>query len=99
MEKLKDYAKQFQPKETKNIAELDFVDIETEIYHDGKGVNKEGKEFTYSYIMKDKVEYRVPNIVIGMLKDFLEENPKLMKFKIKKTGEGLMSRYTLIPIM
>lgn len=99
MASLKDTAQAFKPKQTKNIADLDIVDINTEIYHDGKGVDKEGNEFRYSYIKNGEDEYRIPSIVLGMIKDYLEENPKLSKFKVKKTGEGLKSRYTLIPIM
>lgn len=99
MASLRDTAKDFIPKQTKNIADLDIVSIEQEIFHDGKGIDNDDKEFSYSYIVVNKEEYRVPNSVIGQLKDLLSENPNLVKFKVKKSGEGLKTRYTTIPIM
>jgi hypothetical protein len=99
MASLKDSARDFVPKQTKNIADLDIVDINTEINHDGKGMDSEGETFTYSYLLLNGEEYRVPNSVIGQLKDLLEESPKLSKFKVKRTGEGLKTRYTVIPLV
>lgn len=99
MASLKDTAKDFVPKQTKNIADLDIVDISVEIFNDGKGIDNDDKEFTYSYIVVNSEEYRVPNSVLGQLKDLLSENDKLTKFKVKKSGEGLKTRYTVIPIM
>jgi hypothetical protein len=43
-------------------------------------------------------EYRVPDSVLKALKDNLEVNPKLGWFKVKKTGEGLKTNYTVIPL-
>lgn len=99
MANLKETAEGFIPKQTKNIADLDVINITSEVFNDGLGIDNEGKEFRYSYIKKDNEEYRIPNSVLGQLKDMLEENPKLSKFKVKRTGEGLKTRYTLIPIV
>ena len=98
MATLKDFAKSFIPKQTKNIADLNEVVTDIEIYHDGKGTDKDGKDFTYSYVKLNNEEYRIPDLVIGQLKDLLESNPKMTKFKVKKTGEGLKTRYTVIPL-
>ncbi len=99
MTTIKETAKQFEPKTaTKNVADLSEVSTELEL-KDGKGQNKEtGEAFVYKYIEVDGEEYRVPNKVIGDLKVILEENPNLMKFKVKKTGTGLETRYTVIPL-
>ena len=99
MAKLNEFAKDYVPKQTKNIADLDTVNVDAEIMHDGKGVDKDGEEFTYSYLKVGNDEFRIPNSVIGQLKDILEANPKLTKFRVKKSGEGLGTRYTVIPIM
>lgn len=98
MATIKDAARDFVPKQTKNIADLDVVSVDLQIFHDGTGTDNDGKEFTYSYIVLNNEEYRVPNSVLGQLKDILEENPNLTKFKVKKSGENLKTRYTLIPI-
>jgi hypothetical protein len=99
MASLKDTAKGYVPKQTKNIADLDVVSVELDVKHDGQGIDNDGKEFIYSYVELNGEEYRVPNSVVGQLKDILDENPNLSKFKVKRTGEGLKTRYTLIPLV
>ena len=99
MASLKEFAKEFVPKQTKNIADLPEVSVDTQIYHDGKGTDKNGEDFTYSYISLNDIEYRVAGSVIGQLKDQIEANPNLKKFKVKKVGEGMQTRYTVIPII
>lgn len=99
MAKLNDYARGYTPKQTKNIADLEFVPTDAEIRDDGKGIDKDGEEFAYSYLSINDEEYRIPNSVIGQLKDILEANPNLKKFRVKKSGEGLGTRYTVIPII
>ena len=100
MAKLNEFVKEFVPQTTKNISELDVVSIEAEILHDGKGMNENGEEYTYSYLLVNNERYRVTSGVIKQLKDILAENPKLTKFKVKKSGEGkLGTKYQVIPIM
>ena len=98
MATLGETAKAFVPKQTKNIADLSEVSVHAELKHDGKGIDNNGVEFQYSYLFLNNEEYRVPASVIGQLKDLLEENKNLVKFKVKKTGEGLKTRYTVIPL-
>lgn len=99
MATLKETAKEYIPKQTKNISDLPEVSVDCEIYHDGTGTDKEGREFTYSYLLLNKEAYRVPSSVIKQLKDMLEEMPNLKKFKVKKSGEGLKTEYTFIPLI
>ena len=96
---LKQEALAFEPKaQIKNIADLSECSVELEL-KDGKGVNKDTKEdFTYKYIVVNNEEYRIPGKVIGDLKVILEENPNLIKFKVRKTGEGMNTKYTVIPL-
>lgn len=96
---IKDEAKAYEPKAlTKNISELDKVSVDFEM-QDGKGINKDTKEdFTYKYIEINGEEYRIPGIVIGNLKDIMEEKPDLKTFKVKKTGSGFDTKYTVIPL-
>ena len=91
-------AKAFIPKQTKNIADLNEVLVSCELHHDGKGIDNNGVEFQYSYLFLNNEEYRVPASVIGQLKDLLEENKNLTKFRVKRSGEGLKTRYTVIPL-
>lgn len=97
MATLKDFAKDYVPKKTKNIAELPQVAVDVELM-DGEGTDEEGKTFRYKYITVNGEEYRVPFVVIGQLKDMQSEIPNLKLFKVTKKGEGLKTRYTVIPL-
>lgn len=97
MATLKDEAKGYVPKQTKNIADLPQVDVNTELY-DGVGTDDAGTEFKYKYMDVNGEEYRVPNMVIGQIKDLIEMSPNLKLVRVKRTGEGLKTRYTTIPL-
>ena len=100
MASIKETAQNFVPKKVKNISELQEISTDCEVFHDGKGYDsKEDKEFTYSYILLNNEQYRVPSSIIGQLKVQLEEKPHLKKFKVKRTGEGRTgTKYTLITL-
>lgn len=97
MATLKDEAMDYIPLKTKNIADLPEVAVDLEVY-EATGVDRDGKSFTYKYVELNGEEYRVPAVVLRDLKTMLEENPGFNKFKVKKTGEGVKTRYTVIPI-
>ena len=89
---LKEEAKEYTPSQIKNISELDSVSTDLMIHEDNEA------EFPYKFIMIDGEKYKVPTSVIASLKSILEENPELKKFKVKRTGEGLKTKYTVIPL-
>jgi hypothetical protein len=89
-------AKAYVPKQTKNIAELEYFS-KTEELKTGEGTDKEGKPFKYKYLERDGVEYRVPGSVIGAVKLLIEKKPNLKNFQVIKSGEGLDSKYQVIP--
>ena len=92
-------AEAFEPqKQTKNIADLPEVATDFETYN-GEGKNKEtGEVFKYKYVQVNGDEYRLPWVVIRDLKVIKEHKPDLKKFKVAKTGSGLDTRYTVIPL-
>jgi len=98
MATLKETALQYEPAHTYNIADLDVVSTAIDVKYD-TGTDKEGKEFSYAFIEVDEKQYRIPNSVIGQLHDLMEANPKLSKFRVKKSGEGMQTRYTVIPLV
>ena len=79
----------------------------------GEEKKKEADDLASSYkklyksqvVMMNKVfkheeeEYRVPKSVLKQLKEQLEVNPKLKFFKVNKTGEGMKTSYTVIPLV
>ena len=99
MNSLKDEALAYEGSTTKNVAELKVFDINMPS-GTFEGEDTEGKPFTYKYIEdKDGVKYRVAGVILGQIKDFLEVNPDQTLFSVKKTGEGLKTRYTTIPVL
>lgn len=97
MPSIKELAKVYQPKQTKNIAELQEVSVDLDVK---VAIANEGKdtEFTYNYIVVNGEEYRVPDKILKDLKVVLEKKPTLQKFSVSKSGTGLNTTYTLIPL-
>ena len=86
-----------QVSKSKNITELPQVStalfVEQETF-----LNTDNKEVTIKIVKVGKERYRVPQSVLNSLKVILEDNPELKTFKVKKTGEGMDTRYTVIPL-
>ena len=94
---LGEVADEYKPDKTMVISDLDEVsiDMKTDIY---VGVGDDGKAFNYYYIEVGDMKYRVPQSVLTQLKVIKEEKPDMKLFKVKKTGEGMNTRYTVIPL-
>jgi hypothetical protein len=97
MASIKESAKGYIPKATKNIAELQSVSIDLALL-EGKGFDKDGKEYFYNYIEVAGENYRVPDKVLADLKSILEKKPTLKTFSVAKKGMGLNTQYTIIPL-
>jgi len=97
MASLKEEAQEYEPTQTKNIADLEVVsvDLETE---ERTGTTKEGKPFSYKVVVIDNEEYRVPVSVLKSIKAILVEKPNLKTVKVVKQGSGLETEYTVIPL-
>ena len=96
MATIKEEAQAYTPPQTKNIAELEFFSVSEEM-HTGQGKDKDNEVFTYKYIQRDGIEYRVPGSVIGAIKSILERQPGITTFQVLKSGEGMNTRYQVIP--
>jgi len=102
MTKINEFAKDYESKATRNIAELPEVSVEIELeddefeFTDAEGKVKHVKQ---KVINLNGENYRVPISVIQQLKVLIEDNPNMQKFKVKKSGEGKENtRYQVIPI-
>ena len=96
MTTLKEEAVAFVPIQTKNIADLQIVDVNLNL-EDREGKDKDGVVFKYKVIVVNGEDYRVPGKVIGDLKAILEKKPDLKQFSVSKKGSGLSTQYTVIP--
>jgi len=94
---LKDTALAYESKSVGNIADLPKVTTALKV-EDREGTNDEGKTFQYKVIVVDGQEYRVPASVLKSLKAILDDNPELQEFKVKKSGTGMNTEYTVIPL-
>ena len=97
MASIKESAMAFEPKTTKNIADLKSVSVELTL-EDREGTNAQQEKFNYKVIVVDGEDYRVPGKVIGDLKAILERKPDLKSFSVSKKGTGMNTIYTVIPM-
>jgi len=98
--KLNEEAQAYEPKQTKNISELDKVPVDIELEDDSFDFEENGKTKTVhqKVIVINGEKYKFPLSVLASLKEHLIENPSLKAFKVRKSGEGLKTKYTLIPL-
>lgn len=97
MASIKETASTYEAPKTKNIADLSSVEVSFEL-HDREGKDVNDGSFKYKVIVVDGIDYRVPGSVLGNLNAILKENPNLVKFKVTKIGEGMNTKYTVIPL-
>lgn len=90
-------AKAYEPQATKNIADLEKVPVGIEM-EEREFTKGDGATFKIKVVVQDGEDYRVPTSVLKSLKAIAEEKPELKYFKVKRTGEGLKTEYTVIPL-
>lgn len=95
MGSISDEAKGYEPPKTKNIAELERIPVSAEVV-EREFTKEDGTTFALKVIIVDGEEYRVPVSVLKALKVILEAKPELTHFKVKRTGEGFKTEYTVI---
>ncbi len=96
MATLREAAQAYEPPQTLNIADLDKIPIDLEL-KDGSGKDKEGQEFKYKYAEIDGKQYRVAGSILGGIKAILEKVPNLQFVQVIKQGQGMNTRYQVIP--
>ena len=96
MATLREEAMAYQPPQTLNIADLDKIPVDIEL-KDGEGKDKEGEVFTYKYAEIEGKQYRVAGSIIGGIKAILEKMPDLKFVSVIKQGQGMNTRYQVIP--
>jgi hypothetical protein len=97
MASIMEEAQSYNPPQTKNIADLEKVPTDIEVV-DNTFKNKDGENFNVKIITIDGEDYRVPLSVLKSLKAILEEKPDLEAFKVVRSGSGMNTEYTVIPI-
>lgn len=96
MATVKDAAQVYESPQSKNIADLEKVSVDMELL-DGRGKDNTGEEYKYKFIEVDGERYRIPGSVLGGLKAIMKKIPHLKYFSVLKDGEGMSTRYQVIP--
>ncbi len=97
MTTIKQMATEYKDVTTRNIAELEKVPVDLKCNVE---TFKEGTEdeFTANICEIDGVRYRVPNSVLKTLQVILETEKDLKFFNVLKSGEGMNTTYTVLPL-
>jgi len=97
MSTIREHVLKTENEQIKNISDLDEVSTEIDIKQE-ECAKSDGEKFTIYIITIDNIKYRVPVSVLKYLKTLIIEKPGMTKFKVKKTGEGMDTSYTVIPL-
>ena len=93
MPNLKETAAAYEPPKIRNVTDLDFISVEMQVQEEKE------VEYPYFYIMVEGERYKVPVSVLSNINDILQASPKITKFKVKKSGEGMKTKYSVIPLI
>ena len=94
---LKDEAQAYEPPQTKNITDLEKVPVDV-VVEERDFTRQDGTSFSMKVITVDGSDYRVPTSVLKSLKEIVKEKPEIKFIKVNKSGEGLKTTYTVIPL-
>jgi len=94
---LKEEANAYEAPQTKNITELEKVSVDI-VVEESEFNKSDGTTFTIKVVNIDGEYYRVPVSVLKSLKEIVKEKPEVKFIKVNKSGEGLKTTYTVIPL-
>jgi len=90
---IKDEANQYKPSASvMNISELASVDVNLAVF------DASDAEFPYKYVEVNGAKYKVPVSILATLKEILKSNSNLKTFKVNKSGQGMNTKYIVIPL-
>jgi len=100
MAKLKEEAEAYTPGAFHNIAELDKVSVDIDVDTETNTIDTEDgqKEVENKVTEIDGEKYRIPKSVLKQLKEYFKEKPDMKHFKVRKSGQGMNTNYTVIPL-
>jgi len=92
MTNLGEEADAYQPDTVKSVTFLPFISIDMEVQEDNE------VEYPYKYVLVEGERYKITKTVLAAIKDIRSENSNITKFKVKSSGEGKKTKYTVIPL-
>ncbi len=97
MGNLKETSQAYEPKKTKNIADLEAVSLNVPISK-MSGQDNDGKKFEFYVANIASEDYRVPSSVLEAIKTLLENKPEVKTIKVIKKGTGMNTTYSVIEL-
>jgi len=98
MATLKEEAQAYEPKLTKNIAELRKIPVDLDLKTD-HGTDDKGEPYEFKFIEVEGERYRIPGSVLGGIKGVLKKMPNTTHVTVERTGTGLNTRYQVMPFV
>lgn len=90
---IKDEAINYKGKSSvRNISELNEIETNIVLF------DETDAEFPYRYLEFNGERYKMPDSVLLNLQAILKSNPNLKKFKVTKQGQGMNTKYVVIPL-
>ena len=77
----------------KNVTELEAVSVMEKIHQETRE-DQNGKPYHICFIIRNDVEYRVPNSVISQVQELISKEG-IKTFKVLSTGEGIKTKYSI----
>jgi hypothetical protein len=96
--KLKDMAINYVAPRTMVISDWDKIPVDLDV-EEATATNKDGEEFTYLFAEIEGIKYRVPGVVLGGIKSVLTKFPSCEYVTVDKEGQGLQTKYTVLPVI
>ena len=90
-------ANEYESIETLNIAELDKVSVSIDV-EEVEFTKEDGETFKILRTEIDGKFYRIPKTVLKDLKQILQQKPDTEFIKVSKSGSGMSTNYTVIPL-
>ena len=97
MGNLRETSQAYEPKKTKNIADLEAVSLDVSISK-SSGTDKDGKDFEFHVADVAGEDYRVPSSVLEAIQTLLETKPEVKTIKVVKKGTGMNTSYSVIEL-
>lgn len=97
MANLRETSQAYEPKKTKNIADLEAVSLDVPM-NKTSGTDKDGKNFEFYVANVAGEDYRVPSSVLEEIQTLLETKPGVKTIKVVKKGTGMNTTYSVIEL-
>lgn len=95
---LRNVAQNFESREFAGIETLERIVIDDITLYEKEFNKEDGSTFSNEMFLLDDVEYRMPKSVIAGIQAVLKVEPDTQAFRVVKSGVGMNTKYTVVPV-